>query len=91
MLGLILKNVPIVGSGYKFVKTTTKVYNSTTPMGAAMTGLKSIAIGCTPRVIKYPVLFSALVLCGCTAVTTGGNPLAVFATTNVAICLLLED
>lgn len=91
MLGKILSNVPYVSSAYNFAKTCNKVYNSTTPVGALTEGAKGILIDCTPPVIKYPVLCSALAACCVASVCTGGNPLAVSAATNIARIIVLED
>ena len=74
MLGTILRNVPYVGSAYGFAKTCNKVYNTTSPVDAVLTGVKSIVLDCTPPVIKYLVLCSALAACSVACITTGGNP-----------------
>lgn len=91
MLGTILRNVPYVGSAYGFVKTCNKVYNATSPVDAALTGAKSIVLDCSPPIIKYPILCSALVACSVACITTAGNPLVVAATTNLARTVVLED
>ena len=51
MLNPLIKQVPVVGQAYGFTKTAMKVYNSTSPVEAAV----SIIDDCVPPQIKYPV------------------------------------
>lgn len=60
IIGVLLKNAPVIGSCYGFSTTAIKVYNSTTPSGAIKTAAKGVILDCTPPVVKYPVLCAAL-------------------------------
>jgi len=79
----IIKNAPVLGSLYSFTKTAIDVYNCTTPTAAIKTAVKGVVLDCTPPVIKYPALCSALAACCIASVVTGGNPLAVSATITI--------
>jgi len=91
MIDAILKNVPYLGAAYTLTKTALDVYNTTSPSGALTMGVKKIVLNCTPPVIKYPVLCTALVACGAGCIATGGNPLMISATTSVARVIITDD
>jgi hypothetical protein len=88
VVGPLLKNAPVIGSCYGFALTAVKVYNSSTPSGAIKTAVKGIVLDCTPPVIKYPILCTALAACCIASVTTSGNPLAVSAAVTVGECIV---
>lgn len=67
---------PVVGTTFGFVKTAKRVYNCTSPLKAVKVGVKSVVIDCTPPVIKYPVLCSALFVCAASTFYTGNPNLA---------------
>ena len=51
----IIKQTPVVGSVYGFYRTASRVYDSTSPVGAVKEAVKGLVIDCTPPAIKYPV------------------------------------
>ena len=63
-LGKVAPFVPVVGSAYGFGKTCIEVYSATSPSRAIVTGVKGVAINCTPPVIKYPALCAAMIAFG---------------------------
>ena len=71
IIGTLIKNAPVIGSCYGFANTAVKAYNCSTPSGAIVTAAKGVVIDCTPPVIKYPDLCSALAGCSIASVTTG--------------------
>ena len=75
---MFIKQAPLIGTAASFADTAIKVYNSTTPTGAIKCAVKGIVIDCTPTVIKYPDLCSALLCCSVATVTTG-SPLCASA------------
>ena len=62
--------VTVVGSVYGFGKTCIQVYNSTTPTGKIVAGVKGLIIDCTPPVVKYPLLCAATAACAVDAIFT---------------------
>ena len=81
-LNSVINHVPIVGSLYGLANTASKVYNSTTVVGAMESAAHGIIVNCTPPVIKTPLLCTYLLASGCIAVSTGGNPLAITSVIN---------
>ena len=67
---------PVAGTTFGIIRTAKKVYNCTSPMEAIKTGVKSVVINCTPPVVKYPVLCSAMLICAISTVYTGNPNLA---------------
>ena len=78
-LNTVAPFVPAAGSAYGFAKTCIRVYNSKTPSGAIVAGVKGIVIDCTPPVIKYPLLCAGALACGGAACVTGDPNFAVGA------------
>jgi len=78
MLSQLMKNAPVIGSAYGFVKTAHQLYNCTTPAGAVVTATKGIILDCTPPLIKYPALCALCLSCSVVGTCTG-NPLVISA------------
>jgi hypothetical protein len=76
MMNLIIKNTPLLSTGYGFIKTAREVYNSTNTVGAVTAAVKGIVLDCSPPVVKYPLKCSILALQIGLCVSTGGNPVA---------------
>jgi hypothetical protein len=72
----LIDNIPVIGQAYGFTKTAMKVYNSTSPVGAASAAVKGILLDCSPPAVKYPLKCSILALNIALVVTSGGNPFA---------------
>jgi hypothetical protein len=71
--------VPVVDSGYGFVKTYFRVYNATSPTKALVAGVKKIVIDYTPFFIKYPLSCAGAISCGDAFCVTGDPNFAVGA------------
>ena len=48
MKDLLVKNIPVAGSLYRFSSTALEVYNSTSIAGAGKAAIKGILVNCTP-------------------------------------------
>lgn len=90
MIEGIIQQAPIVGSAFKLVKTSFRVYNASTPVNAVCKAVKGVLIDCSPPVIKYPLLCGYLLALGAVSVATGENPLVVSGTLN-AVRLIIEE
>jgi hypothetical protein len=90
LLVTVLKNVPVIGQTYGFVKVAKIVYNSTDVLSATTQAVKGIIIDCTPPVIKYPVKCSILALSLIVCVTSAG-PLSTSIAISVMKNVLVEE
>lgn len=57
--------------------TAMDVYNVTTLLGAVEAAVKGVIINCTPRLVKFTILCSALGVNGGGVVATGFNPISI--------------
>ncbi len=73
----LFKQTLVVGSIHGFYRTTSKVYDFTSPGGAVKETVKGLVLDCTPPTIKYPVLCASLLTTGAACVVTDSNPLAI--------------
>lgn len=74
----ITKQIPVPGQLYGLTTAAMKVYNSTSPVEALKLAVRSIAIDCSPPIIKYPVKCSILFAELALVVSSGGaNPFTI--------------
>lgn len=81
IVGIIFRQIPVLSAFSTLAETSAKVYNCTSPGKAIAIAVTDVAINCTPPGVKYPLLCATLAGCCAATYVSGGNPLAVTATT----------